>query len=264
MRQNTTCQTEPVRPNLGSYCRDQLESIVATLQRRWGTRALHRARDAPATAFPACPSSFPELDAALGLGGFPRGRFSELIGYGTAGQFTVAASALAQAQLAGDQVAYVDTGAAVDVDSLRRCGVRLEALVILRPRDFTHALTMTGDLLRAGGVGALAFDRLQDLRGLAVGQGLSDLDRALRDWTPTLSQSLCAFLFLTESPSPKLYPPGLPLPYFATLRLEFSRQRWLCRRRQIVGYLSQVSVLKNKLGPAGQSVSLRIPLPESG
>jgi len=238
--------------------RKQLESIVATIQRRWGTRAIRRARDAPTPALPALPSGFPELDRALALGGFPRGRFTELVGCGTAGQLTVGASALAQAQRASDQVAYVDVGAAVDVDSLVRCGVRLDALVVLRPQGFTHALAMTGDLLRAGGVGALAFDRLSGPSLSADGEALPAFDRALRDWTPFLSQSPCAFLFITETPSPGLYPAASPLPYFATLRLEFVRQRWLHRHGQIVGYLSQVTILKNKLGPAGQSVALKI------
>lgn len=238
----------------------RMESTVAIIQQRFGSQATRRASEAPAPMVPVCPSGFRELDRALGIGGFPQGRHSELIGYGTAGQFSVAAGALAQAQRHGEQVAYVDVYSALDVDALVRCGVRLDALVVLRPRDWAHALTMTTDLLRAGGVGAVVLDRVKDLHLLADGGACRALDRALRDWTPILGRSLCTMLFISEISSPGFYPQGLPLAFFASVRLMFERQSWLQRGRQVVGYVSQVTVLKNKLGPAGQVAALSIPV----
>jgi len=199
------------------------------------------------------------LDDALGIGGLPRGKVSELIGYGTAGQVTVAARALAQAQRGGQQVAYVDVGAMADIDNLVRCGVGLDDLTILRPQGFVHALSMTGDLLQAGGVGAVVFDRVDDLCLMAEeGDARERFQRAVRDWTPVLARSLCALLFITGTSAPGLYPDDLPLPHAASVRLAFRRLRWLRRGPRIVGYVSEVTVLKNKAGPSGQRVTLEI------
>jgi recombination protein RecA len=238
--------------------RERLEFTVAAIQKRWGPRAMHKAREAPPP--PVCSTGFAALDETLGLGGLPQGRFTELIGCGTAGQFSVAASTLAQAQRLGQQVAYVDAWATVDVEALVRWGVRLDALVILRPRGFAHALTMTGDLVRTRGVGTVVFDRLHDLSLLADGEASRALDQALRDWAPRLDRSLGTFLFLTETTSPGLYPDGLPLPYFASIRLLFARLEWLRRGKKVTGFASEVTILKNKLGPAGKGVRLTFPL----
>jgi len=260
-------QQQPPRRAERSRRMERMESTVALIQQRWGNQAIRKASEIPAPMAPVCSSGFAALDHALGGGGFPQGRHSELIGYGTAGQFSVAAGALAQAQRQGEQVAYVDIYASLDVDALVRCGVRLDALVVLRPRDWSHALAMTTDLLRAGGVGAVVLDRLNDLHLLADGEACRGLDRALRDWTPILARSLCAMLFITETAAPGFYEgsPGFgptrnPLAFFASVRLLFERQSWLQRGRQVVGYTSRVTVLKNKLGPSGQAVTLSIPV----
>ena len=102
------------------------------LQRRWGTRAIYRPGDtqSPMARLPHRVQR--RWTGGTGDRGLPRGRFSRLIGYGTAGQSTVAARTLAQAQSGGQQVAYVDVGATPDIDNLVRCGVRLDDLTILR------------------------------------------------------------------------------------------------------------------------------------
>lgn len=235
-----------------------LESTIAALQRRWGTRAIYRPGDTPEPDVPVCPTGFEALDEALGIGGLPRGRFSELIGYGTAGQSTVAARTLAQAQSGGQQVAYVDVGATADIDNLVRCGVRLDDLTILRPRGFIHALAMTGDLLRAGGVAAVVFDRVHDLYLLSEDDAYAQFHRAVRDWTPVLARSLGTFLFITETSAPETYPDDLPLPHMASVRLAFRRRRWLQRGTRIVGYISDVAVIKNRHGPSRHKVTLKI------
>ncbi|HHX43273.1 MAG TPA: hypothetical protein GX714_04700 [Chloroflexi bacterium] len=235
-----------------------LEATVAALQRRWGARAIYRLGDTPESDVPVCPTGLDALDDALGIGGLPRGKFSELIGYGTAGQATVAARVLAQAQGGGQQVAYVDVGATVDIDNLVRCGVCLEGLTILRPQGFTHALAMTGDLLRAGGVAAVVFDRVHDLYLLTGSDAHAAFHRAVRDWTPVIAHSLNTFLFITEVSAPEVYPGDLPLPYMASVRLAFRRLRWLQRGARVVGYAAEVTVIKNRLGPPHQRVTLEI------
>lgn len=238
--------------------RRTLEQAVASIRLQHGPAAIYKAAEQRRAT--TLPTGFPALDEAL-AGGLPLGRFSELIGHGTAGQFTVAAHTLARAQQAGRMAAcYVDTGATIDLEALVRCGVRLDLLAILRPRGFLHALAMTDDLLRGGSFAAVAFDRLDDQHLLADRAALQGLERALRDWLPLLSRSLAALLFITAAAEPAAPAQGLPLAAFASVRLAFERQAWLARGPRVVGFESRVTVLKSKQGPAGQTVTLRFPI----
>lgn len=234
----------------------KLQLTVAILQNRFGTRAIRRATGADASLHPALPTGFPALDRALGIGGLPKGHITELLGVGTAGQATLAAKTLAQAQRQGQHVLYVDTHHDVDLDFLVRCGVRLDTLIVLRPSTFAQALLMTGDFLREGGADAIVWDRI--LPQLQAPNAFARLDAALRQWNLWLSRSLCTLLFLTELPAPQTYPAGLSLPSFASLRLLFRRREWLRQRQRITGFVSEVSILKNRFGPSGPSALIRV------
>lgn len=256
----------------------RLASTVATIQARWGERALVSAREAPRQG--VLPSGIAELDAILGAGedqggirrggrgtssgcaglsaGFPRGHLSELIGCGTAGHLIAAAGALAQAQRARLHTVVIDVGAQADVAALARCGVYLDALAILQAQDLPQGLAMTGDLLRAGFGGLAVFDRVHDVATLGDAEHLAALQQALRDLAPLLGRSSATLLVLTETALPGQYAEGLPLPFAADLRLLFERQRWLLERRQIVGYVTRVSVIKSRSGAMGGRAELTI------
>jgi len=250
----------------------RLASTVATIQARWGERALVPAREAPRQG--VLPSGIAALDAILGVyevksarrhkgdgapaGGFPRGHLSELIGCGTAGHLIAAAGALAQAQRQRLHTVYIDVGAQADVAALARCGVYLDALAILQAQGLPQGLAMTGDLLRAGFGGLAVFDRVHDVATLGDAEHLASLQQALRDWAPLLGRSSATLLVLTETALPGQYAEGLPLPFAADLRLLFERQRWLLERRQIVGYVTRVSVIKSRSGAMGGRADLTI------
>lgn len=237
----------------------QLAQTITAIEKRWGTRAIHKARDTRVAVVPAILSTgLPRLDHALGTGGLPQGRIVELIGSGTAGVVTLAARILCQAQRMGQQVVYVDVGHAVDLEFLNRCGVCLDSLIVLRPLGFVHALEMTRDLLKEGGVGVIVFDRVPDPLLLAESDAFRQLDTAVREWIPLLSRSLCSLIVLTETTSLDLYPGGSPLAYFASVRLFLEWQSWLYRGPWVTGFTSQVTVLKNKAGPSGRSVLINI------
>jgi len=110
--------------------------------------------------------------------------------------------------------------------------------------------------LREGAAGAVVFDRIP--AHPPEPDAFTALDQALRDWNAVLPRTLCAVLFLTEAASQERYPPGVTLPYFASVRLLFQRQAWLYRRRQVWGFTSNVTVLKNRFGPSGQSTVIRV------
>jgi hypothetical protein len=259
----------------------RMASTIATIQARWGERALVSAREAPRQGI--LPSGIAELDAILAIGsdvvggsagrgvsasprtastvlsaGLPRGHLTELIGCGTAGHLIAAAGALAQAQRQRLHAVYIDVGAQADVAALARCGVYLDALAILRAEDLLQGLAMTGDLLRAGFGGVAVFDRVHDIQTLGNAEYLASLQQALRDWAPLLGRSAATLLVLTETAVSGQYAEGLPLPFAADLRLLFERQRWLLQRRQIAGYVTRVTVLKSRSGAMGGRTDLTI------
>lgn len=235
----------------------RMEHTVAVIQQRWGTRAIRPARKVETPTQEAVLSTgFANVDRALGIGGFPKGRISELVGFGTSGQVTLAAKALYEAQRAGQQAVYVDMHQAIDLDFLSRCGVKMGHLAVLRPAGFRHAIEMTDDLIRGGGAGVVIFDRIHPMIA-----GTSDLylfEKALREWNTLLSQSLCTLLVLTEALFLDAYPAGPTLPHFASVRLAFEWQNWFYRGGRFAGFISKVTILKNRSGPSGHSTCIRV------
>ncbi len=232
----------------------KLQQTISLIQQRWGPTAIRVAQECEAASPPVLPTGFRAVDRLLAIGGLPQGRIAEFVASGTAGQATLAAKALVEAQRLGLHVAWVDIAHAVDLDFLARCGMAFDALTILRPWNFAHALAMTGDLLRGGGVGAVVVDTIADL--LPDEQGA--LEAALREWNPLLSRAPCTLIALTETPSIGVYPAGLSVPFFAGVRLEFRRLDWLYSRGQVVGFTSRVTVLKNRHGPSGRWALIRV------
>lgn len=229
----------------------RLQHTISIIQQRWGPGAIRTLDSSP---HPALPTGFQSVDRMVG--GIPRGRITELIGSGTSGQTTLTAKVLSEAQRLGHQVVYVDVEHAVDLDFLARCGVGFDSLTILRPRSFQHGIQMAGNLIRNDGIGVLVFDRVPLMP--AQPDDFQLLDVALRQWLPFLNRSLCAVVFLTDVGATEAYPQDLPLPYFSSLRLMFQWTGWLYRKSQVKGYVSTVTVLKNKFGPSGQSTTIRV------
>jgi recombination protein RecA len=248
----------------------QLDMAVATIHRRFGPQALTRGKPARATGDPAAvphiPTGFPALDGALGIGGLPRGRISELVGPATSGKTTLALKFLAQAQAGGGQVAYVDQALYFDPDYAHRCGVDLSRLLVGTTHDLQEALATTEALARSGGLAALVFDALDFLWTDPVAASL--LAATLNRLPRFLARSETALLVLHESAAVPATPGGLAtassspalstLAHTAAVRLGVVRERWLKHHGDVRGYEARVEVLKNKLGSAGRVVHLKI------
>jgi len=240
----------------------RLESTVLNIQGRWGPDALRKLERTPGrtATVPHIPTGLPGLDAALGVGGIPRGRISELLGVPTSGKTTLAYIITASAQGRGGAAAYVDLAQTFDPRYAARCGVDLHNLLIVQPRSGAEALEMTISLVDSGGVSVLAFDSVSDM--LVEHTSPRFLSAALSRLAGRTARSHCALLFLTSPAnggysSPANYPDGLSLPYCATLRLLIERERWLRRRGDVWGYSAQVTVIKNKLAAPGKRARIR-------
>jgi recombination protein RecA len=239
----------------------KLDFIVASLQRRFGPRAIYRyERPAAPTLPPHIPTGFRELDQALGTGGIPRGQITEILGAATSGKSTLAAKVVAQAQEAGHQAAWVDLGWTLDADYLHRCEVDLKRLLVVRPHNGEEAMTIASSLA-AGELGALIFDEVTSLKGQNLVPAL--LQGALTRIHQTAIRSSCAVILLTTTyfgPPGDLvnYPSGFPLGHYAAMRLALKREKWIRRHGDVRGYHASVTVLKNRLAPPAGPVRIQI------
>lgn len=235
--------------------RRKLDAVVAKLQLDYGPRAIRRAGPAEHTPpVPRRPTSFAALDAALG-GGLPQGRISEISGATTSGKLTLAAKTIAAAQrLDRDALAgWLDPPATCDPDYLHRCGVVLDRLLVARPATVADALAMLLHLVASRSLAALvcdwtppagaAFTRADEA---ALAGALAQLNRQLTD-IPT------AVIFLTESAGQ-----SAALAHAAAVRISLQREEWLLAAGDVRGYAGQAEITKNRLGPAGARVPIRI------
>ncbi len=236
----------------------RLERTVALIQRKWGQEALRQGM-ARARTVPHIPTGFPELDAATGIGGVPRGRITVLSGAATSGKVTLAALTLARSQARGRLAAYIDLPHTCDADYLDRCGVRLRDLLVVRPENTAQALELTLALAARSEIAAILFDHWGVIAG--DGRRRSALDGMLDQVVGLLARSETALLVVQDPLSPwqRLLPvAGGPLAHYAALHLAISREQWFLAGPDVRGYRARVTLTKNKLGPAGQTVPIEI------
>ena len=244
--------------------RERLDHTITVIQQRHGPAALRQGASAPASV-PHIATGFAALDAALSIGGIPRRRLTVLSGAPTSGKRTLAALVLARAQGARQRpVAYIDLGHTCNPDYLERCGVHLPQLLIARPSDGRQALDMALSLAERPEWAAVVFDHWAALppdaetRRYAAG--------VLDALATRLAQSGVTLIVLDEPASPWRGllstlggdPAASALGHHATVRLALTHDDWFWLGPDVRGYRVQVQVQKNKLAPAGKTVSLDI------
>ena len=238
--------------------RQRLERTVALLQQKWGPDAI-RQGGRRAQPVPHISTGFAELDAALGIGGIPRGRITLLTGAATSGKRTLAALVLGRAQAQGRAAAYVDLSHTCDPDYLERCGVRLRDLLVVRPSDGSKALELITTLSGRAEISAILFDHWGALAeaGVSPSAAAAMLGRVIA----RLVASQAALLVLAEPRSlwQRLRPAmGDALGHYVSLHLDLRREEWFKAGPDVRGYRAGVAIQKNKLGPSGQTVSIAI------
>jgi recombination protein RecA len=235
----------------------RLEKTVTDIQSRYGLRVIGRPANVSAPS--VIPTSFSKLDIAMGIGGLPRGRISEIVGVPTAGAATLALKTIAQAQAQNGTAVYIDIAQTFDPDYAHRCGLDLHRLMLIHPYTIQQAIAMLPDFVVNGGFDILVFD--MPLAPPLEPERQQQLSSALGRLLAPLNRSSCVLLFVTSLPPDNdfnAYPRHLALPHYASLRLLVRRARWLYKRQDVRGYEADVLVLKNKLGRAGDEVRLAI------
>jgi recombination protein RecA len=221
------------------------------------------------------PTGSPTLDAALGVGGIPRGRITEVYGPDGAGKTTLALSVIAQAQQQGGTACFIDTEHALDFTWAATVGVDLERLVLCRPEHGEQALQVADLLIRSGSLDVLAVDSIAalvprvELEGEMgqrhAGVQANLLSQALRKLCGPIARANTAVL-VTNQLRQRAGTPGTPvytaggraLGYYASVRLELRPLGQLKQGGRVVGSRLRVQVTKNKVAPAWQVAELEV------
>ncbi|HEX2923156.1 MAG TPA: hypothetical protein VHS28_03910 [Chloroflexota bacterium] len=226
----------------------RIAKLLTDAEKSWGHGALVRLGDAVDPEKIDCiPTGFPALDVALGVGGLPCGRISEISGPDSCGKQALAASLIAQCQGQEGVAVYLDPGRRLDPEQMRAYGVDPRALLVAQPEDDLLALELAIRLARGGDVRLVVFDS-----GSRVRSG--GLSLALRRLVAAVDGKQIAFVFIGSFRSDSFGAQALR--FFASVRLTMERREWIRRGRDVMGCRSLVTVAKNKLAAPLKEVEL--------
>jgi recombination protein RecA len=244
-----------------------VEAALANIEKKFGKGSIMRLGEREVSDIPAISTTSLSLDAAIGVGGVPRGRIVEIYGPESSGKTTLALHIVAEAQKAGGVAAYIDAEHAMDADYAGKLGVDVDQLLISQPDSGEQALEIAEALVRSNGVDVIVIDSVAALVPRAeldgeMGDSLPGLQarlmsQALRKLTAIVAQSNTCFIFINQIRekigvmfgSPETTTGGRALKFYSTLRLDIRRIGAIKDGDRIVGNRTKVKVAKNKVAP---------------
>ena len=248
--------------------RKALEMALSAIEKNYGKGAIMRlGSDVPVKDIPVIPTGALSLDVALGIGGIPRGRVSEIFGPEASGKTTLALHIIAQAQRQGGIAGFIDAEHALDLGYARKLGLNTDDLLISQPDTGEQALEIAEMLVRSGALDVLVVDSVAALVPKAEIEGeMGDshmglqarlMSQALRKLTGSISKSQTAVVFINQIRmkigvmfgNPETTTGGNALKFYASVRLDIRRITQIKKDEGVVGARTRVKVVKNKLAP---------------
>jgi recombination protein RecA len=244
-----------------------VEAALLNIEKKFGKGSIMRLGEREVVDIPAISTTSLSLDAAIGVGGVPRGRIIEIYGPESSGKTTLALHIVSQAQVAGGVAAYIDAEHAMDAEYAGKLGVNVDELLISQPDSGEQALEIAEALVRSNGVDVIVIDSVAALVPRAeldgeMGDSLPGLQarlmsQALRKLAAIVSQSNTCFIFINQIRekigvmfgSPETTTGGRALKFYASLRLDIRRIGAIKDGDRVVGNRTKVKVVKNKVAP---------------
>ena len=244
-----------------------LQAAISGVQRRFGDGAVMKLGEATRMRVEAIPTGSISLDLALGIGGIPRGRVSEIYGPESSGKTTLCQHVIAEAQRAGGIAAFIDVEHALDPGYAARCGVDVDNLYVSQPDTGEQALEIAEALIRSGAIDVVVVDSVAALVPRAEIEGeMGDpqmglqarlMSQALRKLSGAISQSGTALIFTNQLRqkigvmygNPETTAGGLALKFYASVRLDIRQVETIKQDGQALGSRTKVKVRKNKVAP---------------
>ncbi|MBQ7230602.1 MAG: recombinase RecA, partial [Oscillospiraceae bacterium] len=254
-------------PTPASDKKKALDTAIAQIEKTFGKGAVMRLGDKPEMNVEAIPTGSLALDAALGIGGVPKGRIIEIYGPESSGKTTLALHILAQAQKMGGEVAFVDAEHALDPVYAAALGVDTDSMLVAQPDTGEQALEITDALVRSGAVDAVVVDSVAALTPRAeiegemgdtfVGLQARLMSQALRKLAGTINKTNCVVIFINQLRmkigvmygNPETTTGGNALKFYSSVRLDVRRVESIKEGGNVVGNKTRVKVVKNKVAP---------------
>ncbi|MDO5400394.1 MAG: recombinase RecA [Eubacteriales bacterium] len=244
-----------------------LQTALAQIDKNFGKGTVMRLGDRPEMNVEAIPTGSLALDAALGIGGVPKGRIIEIYGPESSGKTTLALHILAEAQKRGGEVAFVDAEHALDPVYAAALGVDTDNLLVSQPDTGEQALEITDALVRSGAVDAVVVDSVaalvpkQEIEGemgdTFVGLQARLMSQALRKLAGTIAKTNCVVIFINQLRmkigvmygNPETTTGGNALKFYSSVRLDVRRVEAIKDGANVIGNKTRVKVVKNKVAP---------------
>ena len=242
-----------------------VDAAILAIEKQFGRGSIMKLGSSERQAVDSIPTGSIALDLAMGVGGVPRGRITEIFGPESSGKTTLCQHVLAEAQKRGGVVAFIDVEHALDPTYARACGVNVDELLVSQPDTGEQALEITETLIRSGGIDCVVVDSVAALVPRAEIEGeMGDsfmgvqarlMSQALRKLTGAVSRSNTALVFTNQLRekigvmfgNPEVTPGGRALKFYASVRLDIRRIETIKSGTDSIGSRVRVKVVKNKV-----------------
>ena len=247
--------------------RGMLDKALGDIVKRYGDGSIMRLGEAQKMKIDAIPTGSLSLDLALGIGGIPRGRITEIYGPESSGKTTLCQHIVAEVQKMGGTAAYVDMEHALDPAYAAKCGVDIDNLLVSQPDTGEQALEITETLVRSGAVDLVVIDSVAalvprseiegDMGDAQMGAMARLMSQALRKLSGAINQTKTSVVFTNQLRmkigvmfgNPETTTGGNALKFYASVRLDVRRIQSIKIGAEIVGNRTRVRVVKNKVAP---------------
>jgi recombination protein RecA len=255
------------QPEMDEARQVALDKALGDITKRYGDGSIMRLGDAHQLRVEAIPTGSLSLDIALGVGGIPRGRITEIYGPESSGKTTICQHIVAEAQRLGGTAAYIDMEHALDPSYAARCGVDVENLLISQPDMGEQALEITETLVRSGAIDVIVIDSVAalvpraeiegDMGDAPMGMQARLMSQALRKLSGAIKQTNTSVIFTNQLRqkigimfgNPETTTGGMALKFYASVRLDVRRIQSIKLGAEIIGNRTRVRVVKNKVAP---------------
>jgi recombination protein RecA len=242
-----------------------IDSAMSQIDRQFGKGSIMRLGQRETIAVPAIPTGSLAVDAAIGVGGFPRGRVVEIYGPESSGKTTLALSVIGRAQQAGGEAAFIDAEHAMDAEYAQKLGVDIESLLISQPDYGEQALEIAEMLVRTNSIDVVVIDSVAALVPRAelegemgashVGLQARLMSQALRKLTALVAKSKTCLVFINQIRekigvmfgSPETTTGGRALKFYSSVRIDIRRIAAIKKGDEVVGSRARVKIKKNKV-----------------